>query len=203
MSLPGTHIQPTARLVRAFSLVETALALGIVAFSLTALVALLPGGLTQFREAMNTSIEAQIFQRLVTDAEQAEFDTLFGNADAASHGFFALPTRFFDDQGSEVTAKETGRIVYQARVRVSPPGPPVVQHETQEFTSLPAGGGEARFAPRDAVFLTVQVAHYPVGKELVVGPDALWLQSGAQSALRVSTYSAVVTRNGHATPPVK
>lgn len=203
MSLPGTKIRPSTRPACAFSLVETALALGIVAFALTALVALLPGGLTQFREAMDTSIGAQIFQRVVTDVEQADFDTLLGSGRAASGGFFALPTRHFDDQGSEVTATDAARIVYHARVRVSPPGPAAVQDGKKEFTSLPAGLGEVRFAPRDAVFLTVQIANYPVAKELPVGPDALWLRTAAQSALRVLTYSAVVTRNGHTDRTVK
>jgi hypothetical protein len=73
----------------------------------------------------------------------------------------------------------------------------VVQPGAGEFTSLPAGPGESRFAPRDAVFLTVQVAHHPVAKDLEVGQDALWLRTGRQREVRIQTYSAVVTRNGY------
>lgn len=191
------------RCQEAFSLVETALALGVIGIAVTALVALLPGGLTQFRDAMDTSIGAQIFQRVVTDVEQMEFDTLLQSGDGTSGSFFALPTRTFDDQGNEVPTADAARVVYHARVRVSPPGPAAVQAGAQEFTSLPAAPGEARFAPRAAVFLTVQIVHHPLAKELAVGPDSLWLRTGAQSALRILTYSTVVTRNGYANQPAQ
>ena len=191
------------RLERAFTLVETALALGLVGFSLTALVALLPGGMTQFREAMDRSIGAQISQRVVTDVEQMEFDTLLACRAGSSGEFLALPTRDFDDQGTEVAATETARIIYHARVRVAPPGPAAVQSGARQFTSLPCGSGNARFAPRDAVFLTVQIAHHPVAQELEVGPDALWLRTGKQNAVRILTYSAVVTRTAFTNCPTK
>jgi uncharacterized protein (TIGR02598 family) len=180
-----------------FSLVETALALGVIAFALTALVALLPGGLAQFRNAMDVSIGAQIYQRVVTDLEQAEFDTLLAADAAGASGFRALPTRFFDEQGDEVAATELARIVYQVRVRISPPGPAAVGDGAPGFTSLPAAPGEDRFAPRDAVFLTIQIAHNPRRTELPAGPQGLWLQPSAQASAAMLTYSAIITRNGH------
>jgi hypothetical protein len=142
---------------------------------------------------MDTSIGAQIFQRVVTDVEQMEFDTLLAAGDGSGGDFFALPTRFFDDQGNEVGATEAVRMVYQVRVRVARPGAATVKAGTVGFTSLPAASADARFAPRDAVFLTVQIAHNPQRRELPVDNRSLWAKQGAS----ILTYSAVVTRNGY------
>ena len=195
--LLAPECSPLPRGEVAFSLVETALALGIIAFALTALVALLPGGLAHFRTAMDTSIGAQIYQRVVTDVEQMEFDQLLSHGGPAPGRFFALPTRFFDDQGNEVAANDPLRIVYQARVRVAPPGPAVVTGGAPGFTSLPAAAGATRFAPRDAAFLTVQVAHNPQRRELPVDDRSLWKQPKAQPGAALLTYSAIVTRSGY------
>ncbi len=188
---------PRERGADGFSLVETALALGIIAFGLTALVALLPGGLSQFRTAMDLSIGAQIYQRVVTDVEQMEFDQLLASGGSSPDQFFALPTRFFDDQGNEVSENDALRIVYHARVRVSPPGPAVVTGGASGFTSLPAASGAVRFAPRDAVFLTVQIAHNPQRRELPVDDRSLWKQPAAQQGAALLTYSAIVTRSSY------
>src|SRR6266853_655334 len=93
----------------AFSLVETALAIGIVAFAFVSLIALLPLGLTHFRSAVDTSVESQIFQRVVTDAEQADFDLLTGSAKSGSGQFYVLPARFFDEQGGEIVPRSPGQ----------------------------------------------------------------------------------------------
>lgn len=180
---------------------ETALALGVIAFALTALVALLPGGLTHFRQAMDASIGAQIYQRVVTDLEQADFETPLDSTSTAE--FHALPTRFFDDQGDEVAATDAARIVYQVRVRIAAPGPARVGTSAPGFTSLPAAPGETRFAPRDAVFVTIQVAHHPREQELPIGPQSLWVQPAAQESASMLTYSAIITRNGHKPPAAK
>src|SRR6185295_16320098 len=61
---------------RGFSLVELAIALGILAVAVIGLMALMPTGMSQARNAMDITITAQIAQRILSDAEQADFDEL-------------------------------------------------------------------------------------------------------------------------------
>src|SRR3978361_1982183 len=57
-----------------FTLVEIAISIGILAVALVALMGMLPAGLSNFRKAMDTSITAQIAQRILLDMQQADFD---------------------------------------------------------------------------------------------------------------------------------
>lgn len=190
----------------AFSLVETALAVGVVAFAFVGLLALLPMGLTHFRGAVDTSITSQIFQRVITDAEQADFDRLTGTATGGSSEFYVLPTRFFDDQGSEVVPRIAGRptayegqqIIYHVHVRGSKPGPDAAGGKGPVlFTSLPAAPGARRFSPRDSTFLTVQIAHRPGERLAPLNKNQLWDPASDRDATRaIVTFSAVITRNG-------
>lgn len=187
----------------AFSLVETAIALGIVAFAVMALIGLLPVGLSSFRQSIDTTVCAQIIQRIVSDAEQADFDILSKNATSTDATFFVLPTRYFDDQGNEIVPAAAGpsvaefqRIIYHVRVRGSQPGPPDSRAAPAEnFTSLPQAG--TRFHPRDTSFLTIQIANNPGNRTLPVGTQQLWNATEAtKMRLALTTQSAIVTRNG-------
>ena len=60
----------------AFSLIEVTLAIGIVGFAFTTILGLLPAGLSNFRKAMDTEVEAQIVQQVTNEAMQADFDQL-------------------------------------------------------------------------------------------------------------------------------
>src|SRR5687768_17857298 len=107
---------------RAFSLVEVALAVGVLAVALVGLFALMPSGMSNFRTAMDISISAQIAQRVLQDAQQAEFDQLVDRvnlpSDPAHQGYcperfsFRGPTvngpawRYFDEQGTEIVPKD-------------------------------------------------------------------------------------------------
>ena len=188
----------------AFSLIETALALGIVAFAFVALLGLLPAGLSTFRKAIDTTVSAQIVQKIVSDAEQTDFDTLFGQAESSDANYYVLKTRYFDDQGSEVvtasgtpTSAELVRILYQVRVRGSQPGPPSIGAAGPEnFTSLPQVSGP-RFHPRDSTFLTIQIANNPGNLTLKIDDLKLWSAADAtKRGVSMTTQSAVVTRNG-------
>lgn len=188
----------------AFSLIETAIALGIVAFALVALLGMLPAGLATFRQSIDTTVSAQIIQRIVSDAEQSDFDLLSKKATSTDSTFFVLPTRYFDDQGNEIvpaaasgpTAAELPRIIYQVRVRGSQPGPPDSSAApVANFTSLPQEG--TRFHPRDSSFLTIQIANNPGNRTLPVGPQQLWNATEVKKmGLALTTQSAIVTRNG-------
>jgi uncharacterized protein (TIGR02598 family) len=195
-----------------FSLVEVALALAIIAFGLVALMGLLPVGLAQFRDAMDTTIGAQIFQRVMGDVQQTDFDTLLASATERADGHYALPIRYFDDQGNEVkaqgtdgiTAADAERILYHVRVRGSEPGAAdVSRHRNENLTSLPSERGK-RFNPRDSTFVTVQVAKNPGSRAIPLDERWLW---DARAAVRIGvplrSYPAIVTRNGyprHSTP---
>lgn len=169
------------------------MALAIVTFALVGLLALVPVGLSNFREAMDTTLGAQIAQRVVSDAEQTDFDRLIASAEKSDTEFFVLPVRYFDDQGTEVALSDPQaalKAIYQVRVRGSQPGPADTSAGGASFTSLP---GETRFRPRDSVFLTVQVAAHPGLASLPVDEvRQLWPGRAAS----MTTYRAVITRNG-------
>ena len=129
------------RNARGFTLIEVAIAVGILAVALIALLGLLPGGMTNFRKAMDTSITAQIAQRIMHDMEQAEFSEVIDlthlPTDATSycppHYSFRAPLvkapafRYFDEQGEEVIPKTTKlsdderkAVVYYVNIRIIP-----------------------------------------------------------------------------------
>src|SRR5829696_8945318 len=130
---------------RAFSLVEVALAVCIFSVALVGIFALLPNGMSNFRTAVDISISAHIAQRILQDAQQAEFDTLIERRhlpeDPLQRGYcperfsFRGPTvdkpmwRYFDDEGTEVlpkakngklTEEEQAKVVYQVNTRIRP-----------------------------------------------------------------------------------
>jgi len=77
-----------------FTLVEVTLAIGIISFAFVTMFGLLPVGLSVSRQAMDTTIEAQIVQQMKTQALQTDFSQL-GELAAADE-------MYFDDQGKQV-----------------------------------------------------------------------------------------------------
>jgi uncharacterized protein (TIGR02598 family) len=61
---------------RAFSLVETTLALGLVTFAAVSILALLPTGLNVMRAAMDQTVEAQIVRSITGQAVVTPFEQL-------------------------------------------------------------------------------------------------------------------------------
>jgi uncharacterized protein (TIGR02598 family) len=193
----------------AFSLVEIVLTIGIVAFAFVGLMGLLPVGLASFRTAIDASVGSQIFQRVVSDLEQMEFDSLLNlgkSAQESNSDYFVLDTRYFDDQGVEVasgrksglTAEEELQVIYHVRIRISKPGPAIVSSGTVGRTSLPASQDQYRFTLRDSVFATIQVAHNPGKRVLPADGRLLWDETKLrQQNLPLGTYTAVITRNGY------
>lgn len=70
--LPPNSPFPPRR--RGFSLVETVLALGIVSFSLTSLLALLPAGLGSVRNAADETAISSIVRAVRAELNQADFE---------------------------------------------------------------------------------------------------------------------------------
>ena len=93
-----------------FSLVELVLAIGIVSFAFLSLFALLPAGLTIFRQSMDTTIGSQIVHRIINEAQQTDYPTLI-----------AVPAseRYFDDQGNEV--ETIADSIYTVEITVTAP----------------------------------------------------------------------------------
>ena len=106
-----------------FSLIEVTLAIGIIAFAFVSLLALLPAGLTTFRNAVDTGNESRIVQSFVSKVLATDFENVQATLDfGASKEIF-----YFDEEGSEVdssvkpiASRKTARI-YEAKLFVEPP----------------------------------------------------------------------------------
>lgn len=78
-----------------FSLVEVTLAIGIVSFSLLAVLGLMPVGLSTLRQATEQTVESQIVQKLGGEASLTSFSKIGAN--------FSGRTFYYDDQGRYLT----------------------------------------------------------------------------------------------------
>jgi uncharacterized protein (TIGR02598 family) len=88
-----------------FSLVEVSVAMAIVSFAMVSILGLIPMGLTNFRQAMNNTVEAQIVQGITSDLELASFTSLQSTTD------------YYDSDGNATTA--SSQPVYTATVTVA------------------------------------------------------------------------------------
>lgn len=104
---PATMNHARSANVRAFSLVEVVIALGVIAFAFVPMVGMLPLGLDVSRQAIDTTVAAQIAQQLNTEAQQTDFSRLSELAEAS----LAAPA-YFDDQGNKVAASADA--IYEA-----------------------------------------------------------------------------------------
>jgi uncharacterized protein (TIGR02598 family) len=118
---PWTHTSPgerpsvtRKRASKAFSLVEVAMAIAVVAFAFITLYALIPSGLKTFRQSIDNTVGSRIAQRLINEAQQTDFPSLVANT--------VYPLRQFDDQGNEVTT-EPDKAIYTAQMTVVPSTP--------------------------------------------------------------------------------
>ena len=186
---------------RAFSLVEVALSLGIAVFAIVTVFSLLPMGLSNFRQAMNTSIGSQIAQRVLNDAQQSDFDALItdyqNNTIAGTNATGLKPCRFFDDQGVEIaptnssagdpraapsglTDTEKRRIVYWVNTRVMP------------ATAVPKAGTSTQDNASLAT-VTVQVAHNPGNLNLAFDSGSPSDQNSSLRNLWTGAYASAPT----------
>jgi uncharacterized protein (TIGR02598 family) len=199
-----------------FSLVEVALAIGIVAFAFVALLSLLPAGLTTFRRALDISICTQIAQRIVSEAQQVDFDVLTdknnlpASGTGKEHSFrMRRPgttetwVRYFDEQGNEIvpnkppklSPEENLKVIYAVNVRIIPR---VNLPTGKEGFSVARGAKESG----NLALVTVQVARNPSGIELelsragadnMLEPERnLWMPKGG---VDIFTYSSYLGKN--------
>lgn len=200
----------------AFSLVEVALAIAVVSFAVIGILSLMSSGLGSYRQVMDTTIAAQLAQRIINDAEQTDFKVLTDVAGQKNNKdmqkiegdgkifSFRAPTiadgdatfRYFDEQGKEIIPKEKGgkldskqklSAVYWVNTRIIP------------RPKIPRLDGKST----DVALVTVEVACNPNGVDLT--DDSKYLERkdssprknllNAPAGIRVLTYSAYVGRN--------
>src|ERR1700761_2326973 len=97
---------------QAFSLVEVVIALGVTSFALLSMVALIPMGLIQARQASDTTTESQIVQYARNEIEMTPFTNLSA---------WAATTSYYDNQGLPTTQGSAEQIytVHYAVTNVS------------------------------------------------------------------------------------
>lgn len=93
----------------AFSLVEVVLALGICSFAMVAIVGMIPVGLSTFRDAMNTTVQSQIVQRIAGDVLLTEYQNLTLLDEDKDHSYY-------NDQGTAVLNGSAKDLAYTARI---------------------------------------------------------------------------------------
>lgn len=168
--MPPRHSNGHSR-TRAFSLVEVALALGIVAFALVGVIGLLPAGLNTFQKAMDTSVGSQILQRVVAEARQASYADLTEPA-VNSRKIFDL--RFFNETGGQ-TDKE--KATYWVQV-----------------VSNAASGIPGTAANPDLARVTIDIVHNPGKRELQPDPSSGGLNPDPKNGIDVLRHSFYVAR---------
>lgn len=91
-----------------FSLVEIVVALGIVSVGLVGILGLLPAGLGVFRQSVNMTVQSQIAQQIINDAQLTPYDKL------------ASSTTYYDESGCKLE-KGGRQTTYTATVSLSNP----------------------------------------------------------------------------------
>ena len=158
MPPPPLRIPKTRR--SGFSLVEVAIAISIFAIALVALLGLLPGGMTTFRKAMDTTVTAQIAQRIMHDFEQAEFNTVIDLANPA------MPTTGTGDgysyQASPLPALPVWRCPPHYTFRAPVVGAPVLRYfDEQGYELIPSAAGTLTPTQLQALVYVVNVRIMP------------------------------------------
>lgn len=175
-----------ARPCLAFSLVEIALAVGICAFAIVAIMGLLSQGIGGFRTVMDRTICAQIAQRVINDAQQADFKVLIDGKTGESADYtFRTPLRYFDEQGNEIipksgelTPEQRRAAVYDVNVRIRP------------RAQMPR---PKELKPPEVAQVTVEVAANPGLPAIPI--DSTLNLFKPPAGVRVITFSALVGRN--------
>ena len=108
---------------RGFTLIETVLAIGIVATVLVALLGLLPTGSQILSEAGRGTVGARIAQQLIGEVQLAEYDDI---------DQFNNKTRYYNDMGTAVSPADSTR-VYTARIEVESGNPPIPGAKESEY----------------------------------------------------------------------
>lgn len=92
---------------QAFTLIEVTLAMGVASFAILSMLGVMVVGLNTLRDAIDTTVQAQISQQVVGALKQANFSTLSGGS----------WQWMFDDRG--VVVKNDAAKLYSASAQVT------------------------------------------------------------------------------------
>jgi uncharacterized protein (TIGR02598 family) len=136
-----------------FSLVEVVIAIGVIAFAFIPMVGMLPMGLNLSKQAIDTTVEAQIAQRLTAEVQQTDFSRL----DELAASSIANPY-YFDDQGNKVI--DPANAIYQAIFAIS------------TSTTLPHAVATQKLATVTLCVLNTKSNRTSQEQDLVKNPDS-------------------------------
>ena len=146
-----------------FSLVEVALALGIIAIAFTAILGTWPSGQEHLQKATDMTMASQVAQRVAAEVKQAAYPdvlTLAGISGTVQAG--SLPRRYFSDAGREVMEGDATR-AYEVLTRVL----------HREQLPVQSADGAARMDAQGQLVLTIEVTVSAPGKRAPVGADGM------------------------------
>ncbi len=160
---------PTPSKTSGFSLAEVTIAIGIISFGLTAILGILPVGMSTFRTAVDTSVSSQIVQRVSSEASQAEFSNLVGN------GVVEYAVEYFDEQGNKLPTADGA--IYHSKLVATTPAP------------IPGG------TLPDLARLTIDIVHNPGNQPLARDAATGGFVSDSSKGLVVSRHSVLISRH--------
>ncbi len=128
----------------AFTLIEIAFSLAIVAFALTAIIGLVPIGLSGARAAVESTVSANILAAAMNDLRQREFSKIEA-LEASGPSLL-----WFDDQGFAVPDANKADAIYEVRVEIAD-------------GQLPRASGASPAATGDLKTIVLRIVHNPGG----------------------------------------
>ena len=167
----------------AFSLIEIVLAIGVVSFAFVGVVGLLPAGMDVFRKSMNASVGVQIVQRVLTEAQQTDFNVLTGQdtQQPAPAYYEYMATRYFDDEGTELPTGQAAKSLYHVHTVV------------QNLPKFPDGAGKNTIEMNDLATVVVQVAVNPAQRPIPKdGTTLLWTEA---PGIQLQNYPVLVSHH--------
>ena len=97
-------IRSMKKSAQAFSLIETALAIGVVSFALLAIVGVMPVGISVYQDAQNSSVETEIAGGVDNELQNAPYSTF-------SQTLAEYP-RYYDVDGNDITTSGSTGSIY-------------------------------------------------------------------------------------------
>ncbi len=146
------------------------MAIGITSFALMTLVGLLPIGLSVHHSAMDANVSSHIVQQVVTDFQQADFDSLL-DADSNVKKF---PIRYFDDQGAAVAT---------------------ITNAAQERIAIYEVATGVKNFGNSLALLTIDILNNPGKKPFQRDPNTGGIKSEAENGISPSRFSVSIARN--------
>jgi len=106
---PHMNTFPNRNRRKAFTLVETTIAMGIVAFAMVPILGLVPMGLSTFRNAISCTAEAQIVQALSNEILLTDYSLV-------ATKYASEELSYYSDEGELLSSATDPAIIYTAKV---------------------------------------------------------------------------------------